>query len=197
MKISEDVTDFIGVYENALPRELCESLISNADDLINLEGITRYEQTVNDKHMIDDTATTIMTHMAPFRELGGIPGLVEAHDIMQECTMRYLDHFPVFNNELQSYHMKFQRTEPSQGYHAWHSENSSPQYRGRDLVWTIYLNTVQEGGETEFLYQRKRVPAKQGSVCIFPAAFTHTHRGNPPLSGVKYICTGWWVTVEV
>lgn len=23
------------------------------------------------------------------------------------------------------------------------------------------------------------------------AGFTHTHRGNPPISGTKYIITGW------
>jgi len=36
-----------------------------------------------------------------------------------------------------------------------------------------------------------RVKPKQGTLLIWPAAFTHTHRGNPPLSNVKYITTGW------
>ena len=48
-----------------------------------------------------------------------------------------------------------------------------------------------EGGETEFLYQSMRVKPKQGTLLIWPAAFTHTHRGNPPLSNEKYIVTGW------
>jgi hypothetical protein len=50
---------------------------------------------------------------------------------------------------------------------------------------------VQEGGETEFLYQHMRVKPEQGTLVIWPAAFTHTHRGNPPLSNEKYIVTGW------
>ena len=62
----------------------------------------------------------------------------------------------------------------------------------RILVWTIYLNDVEECGETEFLYQSKRVKAKKGDICIFPAQFNYTHRGNPPLSGDKYIITGWY-----
>jgi hypothetical protein len=55
----------------------------------------------------------------------------------------------------------------------------------------IYLNDVEEGGETEFLYQKRRVQAKQGRLVMWPAAYTHTHRGNPPLSGDKYALTGW------
>jgi hypothetical protein len=26
---------------------------------------------------------------------------------------------------------------------------------------------------------------------VFPSGYTHTHRGNPPLSGEKIILTGW------
>jgi len=42
------------------------------------------------------------------------------------------------------------------------------------------------------LYQKRRVKPEQGTICIFPAGFTHVHRGNPPLSGDKYIATGWY-----
>ena len=36
-----------------------------------------------------------------------------------------------------------------------------------------------------------RVAAKKGRLVIFPANYPWTHRGNPPLSGEKYIMTGW------
>jgi hypothetical protein len=55
----------------------------------------------------------------------------------------------------------------------------------------MYLNDVEHGGETEFLYQKRRVSAKTGRVVIWPAGYTHVHRGNPPLSGEKYLLTGW------
>jgi hypothetical protein len=55
----------------------------------------------------------------------------------------------------------------------------------------VYLNDIVEGGETEFLHQRKRIKPKKGTVLLFPPYFTHTHRGNPPLSNEKYAITGW------
>ena len=56
----------------------------------------------------------------------------------------------------------------------------------------MYLNEGFEGGETEWLYQSRRETPKTGRVVIWPATFTHTHRGNPPLNGEKYIATSWF-----
>jgi hypothetical protein len=87
--------------------------------------------------------------------------------------------------------IKIQKTMPTEGYHVWHSENAGLSHSNRILAWMIYLNDVKEGGETEFLYQSMRVTPKQGTLVIWPAGFTHLHRGNPPLNGEKYIMTGW------
>lgn len=86
---------------------------------------------------------------------------------------------------------KIQKTEIGGGYHVWHNEDDGPQFMRRVATFILYLNDVDEGGETEFLYYPKRVKAKQGRFIVWPAGFTHTHRGNPPLSNTKYIATGW------
>lgn len=92
---------------------------------------------------------------------------------------------------LRYYETKIQKTEPGQGYHVWHCEADNREAQHRVLAWTVYLNDNFEAGETEFLYQQYRYKPKMGDVIIFPAAFTHTHRGNPPIGGTKYIITGW------
>lgn len=86
---------------------------------------------------------------------------------------------------------KIQKTEIGGGYHVWHCEDAIPEQMRRVMTFILYLNDVDEGGETEFLYYPKRVKAKAGRLILWPAGFTHTHRGNPPISNTKYIMTGW------
>lgn len=81
------------------------------------------------------------------------------------------------------------------GYPYWHSEQYPRLDRNealhRVLLWSVYLNDGFEDGETEFLYQQRRIRPKVGSLLMAPAAFTHTHRGNRPRGGDKYIATSW------
>lgn len=81
------------------------------------------------------------------------------------------------------------------GYPYWHCElfprDASAETLHRHVLWTLYLNDGFEAGETEFLYQGRKVRPRAGSLLIAPAAFTHTHRGNRPEGGDKYIATSW------
>ena len=81
------------------------------------------------------------------------------------------------------------------GYFAWHAEVSPGDPTGeplhRVLPFMIYLNDVAEGGETEWYYQDMRLRPQAGTLVMWPAAFTHTHRGLTPRSGDKYILTSW------
>jgi hypothetical protein len=83
------------------------------------------------------------------------------------------------------------------GYPRWHCElhpqanDPASETLHRTLLWTIYLNDGFAEGETEFLHQGRKIAPKTGSLLIAPAAFTHTHRGNVPKGGNKYIATSW------
>jgi hypothetical protein len=81
------------------------------------------------------------------------------------------------------------------GYPHWHSEVFPDKPRNeslhRVLFWLVYLNDVSEGGETEFFYYSQQVKPKRGRLLIAPTGFTHTHRGNVPRSGDKYILASW------
>ena len=114
--------------------------------------------------------------------------------LIERCLFPYLEDFPMLKGDYEwiSGRTLAQKTKPSQGFHGWHCENSDWPNMERLLAWMIYLNDVEEGGETEFLYQQKRFFPKKNTALIWPGSWSHLHRGNPPLSGNKYILTGWF-----
>ena len=81
------------------------------------------------------------------------------------------------------------------GYPYWHCElfprDPGGETLHRHLLWTLYLNDGFDEGETEFLFQERKVVPRTGSLLIAPTAFTHTHRGNRPQGGDKFIATSW------
>ena len=85
--------------------------------------------------------------------------------------------------------LQIQRYEPNAGFHAWHWERFGSTMN-RELVFMTYLNDVPDGG-THFYHQKKLVKAEKGKTLIWPASFTHIHRGQISKKHVKYIITGW------
>lgn len=183
----------IGVFEKALPEENCDFLINffNSNQQYSkdrhteakeLYGLSLPYGVKEDRHIfLENLDTKLYENVTSF--------------LLEEIAPLYLKKYIKIEeyNGFSITSAKIQKTLPSEGYHIWHNEISyiSPKTLERVLAYTIYLNDVEEGGETEFLHQSLRVKSTKGTVCIFPAHFTHSHRGNPPLSGEKYIVTGW------
>ena len=77
------------------------------------------------------------------------------------------------------------------GFKKWHCERGGKSTMGRLLVFMTYLNDVDDGG-TDFLYQNLTTQAKKGKTIIWPAEWTHTHKGQISEKKEKYIVTGWY-----
>ena len=83
-----------------------------------------------------------------------------------------------------------QRYPPGGGYKGWHFERGNHrENRERHLVWMTFLTDNADGG-TEFQYQDVYIPAVKGKTVIWPAEWTHTHRGRV-CDTEKTIITGW------
>ena len=184
------IRDYIGIYPNMVPLNLCDDIIGFFEQNSQFH-IKRPEQ---DKTEINDTAIflsernfgeTALNFNYPIKM--GILNSLELYQ--QEFDNVKLMFRP--GNNLYIDEFKIQRTLPGEGFHGFHAENTTYATSDRVLVYTLYLNNIEEGGETEFLYQNKRISPQKGTICIFPAYFTHVHRGNPPLNQSKYIVTGW------
>lgn len=57
----------------------------------------------------------------------------------------------------------------------------------RYMVFLWYLNTVEQGGETEFCDLGIKVKPRTGRLLMFPPYWMFQHAGRAPISGDKYI----------
>ena len=178
--------DLIRRYRGAFTSDECKKIIKYIDNFednnILIHDDSNYHQvdhkTINISHDYDFPAYSQLTS-----------------DIMpnfKPCVDEYLQAFSILQGfKWLLYDLKVKKIPVGGGFHQWHFENGSIPYSQRKFVVQLYLNDDFEGGETEFLYQNRRELAKEGDVIIFPAGYTHTHRGNPPIGGTKYIVTSW------
>ena len=201
--------NFIRTAENILPNELVDSLLNLGDNKVNEMGSypdpsklpalpklnnvfpdgefwqPRNDNVVNDSHFVLDPFWPIICqeiNVQLYKKL--VIPYVKNYPTLTQYTTQYLNG-PIL----------FQKTERGEGYHQFHAEQGEWSTRHRMFAWSIYLNDVKDGGETEFLYQKTRFKPKRNVGLLWPGGFTHTHRGNPPLSETKYILTGWIIPV--
>jgi hypothetical protein len=134
----------------------------------------------------------------------------DSYDVRLEVGTLALNYFNNLQMVIDSYIEKYEESQkgprwgiaesaniqhylPGGGFKSWHFERSGNNIRelSRHLVFMTYLNDVTDSGGTEFKYQNKIVTPKKGLTLIWPADWTHTHRGIVSPTQDKYIITGW------
>ena len=179
-------SDLIRRYRGAFSSDDCKKIIRYIDNFENKNILIHDESNL---HKVDHKTINI-SHDYDFPAYSQLTS-----DIMpnfKPCVDEYLQAFSILQGfKWLLYDLKVKKIPVGGGFHQWHFENGSIPYSQRKFVVQLYLNDDFEGGETEFLYQNRRELAKEGDVIIFPAGYTHTHRGNPPIGGAKYIVTSW------
>jgi hypothetical protein len=188
-----NITNFIGVYDNYITPEECDNAIKL------FENEDKFNNTIN----------RLAFEKSPIVEKQDQQYFAGSHNInvwwdkLKPMILNFdlaWNHYINNTGAKEAYcrdkffytGVKIQKTLPTEGYHIWHVEHGKGyDNEPRAFVYSIYLNDVEEGGETEFLHFSKRVKPKKGRIVIWPAAFPYLHRGNPPLSGEKYILTSW------
>ncbi len=207
--------NFIEIYEKAVSADICNYFIrffEKQDKLGNtwpgtMGGghVKKSWKNCTDLNVRRDEK---VKELKEFKEPAHLKMLGRYEKIVDE---KFAEYFKIYNTGLgmvadETTEMKFyscrdvdsgplmHRYEPPQeGFHVWHADwgpwGGSPTHRM--VVGMLYLNDVHEGGETEFYHQQLAVKPTQGTIVVWPAYFTHTHRGNPPVSNTKYIMNKW------
>jgi hypothetical protein len=197
--ILSEIENFIGTYKDVLNSSECLNLIDYYDSLSKLNLVvnqTAYSMSSAHVGRKDETIFMLEKNILSFPETTQmLHGFISK---FWECYKDYAEEYSAIQDikKVGLHMIRFQKTSPGGGFHYWHFENGGFESSSRLLTFQIYLNDILEGGETEFLYYSKRIIPEQGKLIIWPAGFTHTHRGNPPLKQDKYILTGWIYILE-
>ena len=182
-------TNFIGCW-NINNDELCKKIIDFFEKRKDLQivGEIGYGKDENVKKSID-----ISIHP---RDLGqkGFEDIKLYFQFLQECYQDYKMEWPFIKNNLNNLHIpsfNIQKYEIGGHFNKMHCERASLQSTHRVFAWMTYLNDVEDGGETYFEHYNLRVKPSTGKTLIWPAEWTHAHRGEILNKGKKYIVTGW------
>lgn len=195
--MNTEYKEFIGIYRDVYPEGYCQHLINEFERLVESgAGINRQRGEGALKHRKNDMQLGLNFGVHTASDFNGTPATRMFFDGLQQCYDQYTEQFSTLKDgNIHATAVKMQRTDPGGGYHVWHAEQGNKEHAERVLVYMLYLNDLgeQDGGETEFLYQRLRLRPEANTMIIWPAAYTHTHRGNTVLGNTsKYIVTGWF-----
>ena len=194
--MKEEYKDFIGIYDESVPIELCNMFVKGYDEAKNnrsIIDISKENETGIVDIQIPNQRQDESVVVYPLSSTIYPRPPVEAYNkFLWECLQHYAKRYRIeFNGPLYNDVFKIHKVKKTQGFHIWHYEKGRPQDVDRIMTYMTYLKTPEKGGETEFLEQSLRIDPIVGRTLIWPAGFTHMHRGNPPLDGEKMYITGW------
>jgi len=184
--------NFIGLYQ-AKETDFCNALIEYFDDsaltgpgtILKKDGATLVDTSVKDALTL-----TVDLNYNKNQTVEHYLRILSAATETYKKEYKYCDGYSAWGIVEQAV---IQRYNPFSSGFIYHTErfSSKPPSSNRHLVFMTYLNDVVEGGETEFFYQKLKLKPQKGLTLIWPADWTHTHRGNPLGHDKKYIITGW------
>ena len=156
--MKEEYKDFVGIYDESVPVELCNHFVKNYEEAkknSTIIDLTKENESGfverNNPHVRKDEHALV----APlFSTIYPKPPVEAYFKYLEECFNRYIHRYSIqFDGPIYNDVFKIHKVRKTEGYHAWHYENSSYEDRDRFLAYMTYLQVPSEGGETEFLFQ--------------------------------------------
>jgi hypothetical protein len=196
--------EFIHRIPNLLSKEFCNDIIEQFEKS-NLKG-PGHIHTLKD----GDFSSSVESALKVSTDISIYPGFIEeaaekgepewgefvnyTNSKLKIAVDDYIEKFPMLDDcqrfVLEGYNI--QRYLPGEGFFNWHCENPGYTNTGdRILAWMIYLNDLEAGG-THFKSQNHTEKAEAGKFVIWPAFWTHFHKGQISETETKYIITGWY-----
>lgn len=178
LKQGEEVGPFIYVYEN---------VIDNSEEIISLAKLSGGPSSAE---VFDESGSLVVdknirdTNMQYFPPVfsNDIRWFALAQSIWRYANQYAIDHDIVFSNME---YLQFLNYKPNSGFYRPHVDSgpASP----RIISAVLYLNDVEEGGETHFTKFDVQVSPKAGRLLLFPSNFAYKHQAKTPISNEKNV----------
>src|SRR6056300_367219 len=191
---------FIYRRNNFLSPELCQRFIEEFEKSPDKSpGVSNTAGEIGSSGAKKSTDLTFNPSMRQHKDWGVL--LNKLVPKLYDQAFYYSSRFKTAFENLDPYQLSplfnLQRYEPGEGFYQYHCERAGLAHSERVFVWMVYLNTVNDGGHTEFYYQNHFEDPVQGKLVIWPSDWTHLHRGIVSETETKYILTGWFDHIPV
>ncbi len=179
---------FIDVYDNALSTAQCNTII----DWFEKSTEKQFPGECGNNKLIDTRVKNSTDISLQFNSECEISQIIFPQ--LRHYVIKYIETYNItslvsgIENDI---HYTLQKYKPNQGYFGEHCEHDNSS-SSRVLGWTLYLNDIVDGGATYYTKYDLKISAKTGRLVIFPAYWTHAHKGLVSLTETKYISTGWF-----
>lgn len=170
-----DLKHFVRCYDNVLHPEACEACVQ------------LFEQ--------NDDLLVVHRDEFKFAEINCTTMLPLVHELAFPSMYPYFERYAKdlgltveWPTDYAFEHLRMKRYLPN-GTDEFppHVDVADAQSATRFLVAFLYLNDVEEGGETLFPTMQLSIKPKAGSLLMFPPLWPWLHAGARPISGPKYI----------
>lgn len=188
--------NYIYVNENVIDKLLCNEII----ELFEMDNLKTRGRVGNGIIDIDvkKTYDLAFSHSEKWKSYDKILFDILSKNISDYFISLY-DYNPAtistfLNTNMFDNGCQIQKYEKNTGFYKWHTDLKKGDGSNRFITFILYLNDVDEGGET--LFVNGKIKPTVGKLLFFPATWTYMHRGNMPISSDKYIITGWFSLPE-
>jgi hypothetical protein len=185
----QNVPDYVKVYENHLPADLCKSACENLAK-INWQQHAFYSQR-NDEFYSNENELSI--------SYDNIPERADINKQVWYALERYiLKDFKSFSDWLGGWNgysnIRFNRYDETtqMKLHCDHIHSLFDGQRKGVPILTVLgaLNDDYEGGEL-MMFGDQQIYLPAGSVVVFPSNFMYPHEVKPVKSGIRYSYVSW------
>ena len=188
-KFEVDEQTFIG--GGYMSEEICDGVLDfwNENESLKLPGIVANKET-EETEDVEVKKCTQLDVIPNAQEL--ILYNIHLQAILDDYKQKYkwadfVKTYDIIEN------MIIQHYKPGEGFYKWHMEqNGYSDVVYRHLVFMTYLNDVENGGTEFYHFPDLKIQARKGLTLIWPAGWTHTHKGVISNVDEKYIITGWY-----